>query len=357
MARHAKYTDEQILAQIEAHGLTYIKYAVHGKSRFLYCNTPSGIEWRCQISHWCSGGRPPATYMGDNIKEQAQAFGLSDVVIKDVVIYGDMQKCVTGTTPSGIKWQCRLSEWVNKGNRPKQWMMYDSLSEAKQHGLIDPRLEQRRFEHSGRLYMHLIARTPCGIEYAVPVTRWIKGQRPPPYMMRDLKEEVEACGYTWNGFIKKPHAAVKTKNGVTTATFMSMTLPNGYLYEVLPTLWMKGHRPDRRCGIYSDSLFEKLPNLRDESGDIYYRKFTNHDTGETFYKIGIAVNSNNRFSAKSYDYDVTLLHSERMNLFDAYHIEQWVKDLYKASAHRPMGTMHGGYTECFSTDVLGYDAA
>lgn len=72
---------------------------------------------------------------------------------------------------------------------------------------------------------------------------------------------------------------------------------------------------------------------------------------ESFYKIGISKNLNNRFNSRKIDYKFKLIYQKEMSLIDAINLEQLILKRLKEYKYFPKQNF-GGKTECLNTESL-----
>ena len=126
------------------------------------------------------------------------------------------------------------------------------------------------------------------------------------------------------------------------------------VFEQEPQLHERGHGCSK-CGnenkggsggVYCDSYFSSHKN---ERGYFYVAQFENKQ--ERFVKIGITkLPFYQRFSSQQ-QYKITPLMSEPMTLCKAYNREQQIKNENHELLYTPKQKF-GGYTECFSENLL-----
>lgn len=105
---------------------------------------------------------------------------------------------------------------------------------------------------------------------------------------------------------------------------------------------------------YTNKVFNDNPSLKVKSGRLYYLLFENKTTSETFYKVGITVNSINERFGKFYRdlYNITVIYDIEMEIYKAFQIEQTIIKDNKINQYIVPNERFGGKTECFSNDIL-----
>lgn len=109
---------------------------------------------------------------------------------------------------------------------------------------------------------------------------------------------------------------------------------------------------EARIGLYSEAYFKKSPECRGKPGILYFLKYTNKETSEVFYKVGITSNSvSNRISGDNRTHDIEILMDRAMMLYEAYSKEQYILEKFSEFKYRPIDEIKGGNTECLSLNI------
>jgi len=100
-----------------------------------------------------------------------------------------------------------------------------------------------------------------------------------------------------------------------------------------------------RTGQYSENTFIKFPELKHKDGIFYVVRMFSET--ESFFKIGITTSSTKlRYRGRLRHYSYEILHEQKMNLYDAYTLEQQYKQSHKSHRYIPQ-IKFGGHTECY----------
>ena len=131
-------------------------------------------------------------------------------------------------------------------------------------------------------------------------------------------------------------------------------------FSQLPGVHLNGHGCPL-CGFektsimrYTPTTFKNNPALKGKDGTIYYLKFTCKSTNLVFYKIGITTQTlADRFSKYYHDkYDIIVVDTLNTNIYDAYLLEQHIKNLYVKKKYVVEDKKFMGRTECFCENIL-----
>lgn len=100
-------------------------------------------------------------------------------------------------------------------------------------------------------------------------------------------------------------------------------------------------------GVYNITIADRNINeFKNKNATVYLVMLHNND--ETFYKIGITVESTEtRFSKGDIKYSYKCIGNINTNLYDAIYLENKLHELNKEFSYTPK-IKFGGYTECFS---------
>ncbi len=102
-----------------------------------------------------------------------------------------------------------------------------------------------------------------------------------------------------------------------------------------------------KIGIYSEIYFYNNPKKKLQIAKLYWLKFTNKESNEIFYKIGITSTTIKlRISHICDLYNIEILKIKEMNLYNAFLIEQRFMRYYSKYQYIPLHKFDG-YTECF----------
>ncbi|CAM0019186.1 endonuclease [Vibrio phage D148] len=106
-------------------------------------------------------------------------------------------------------------------------------------------------------------------------------------------------------------------------------------------------------GIYSETYFGRFPEEKDKPGILYFLQYTNKETSEVFYKVGITARSVlERISSDKRTHDIEILMDRAMTLYDAYSKEQYILEKFSEFKCRPTDEIQGGNTECLSLNIV-----
>lgn len=105
-----------------------------------------------------------------------------------------------------------------------------------------------------------------------------------------------------------------------------------------------------QVGVYSENFFNQNPQAKDQKASLYFIKLSNDS--EAFWKVGITqqTNLNNRFDKIS-NYNCEIINIVETTLYDAFCLEQNIKEEYSSSQYIPKHKF-GGHTECFSVNIF-----
>lgn len=101
-------------------------------------------------------------------------------------------------------------------------------------------------------------------------------------------------------------------------------------------------------GLYSERIFNENEELKTRSASLYLLKFINTKTGSEFLKIGITqIGIKSRFMYGYSNYEYEILVDKKMNLYEAFRLEQNILHVFGKAAFKPSKPF-GGRNECLT---------
>jgi hypothetical protein len=140
-------------------------------------------------------------------------------------------------------------------------------------------------------------------------------------------------------------------NYTNTDTPVNIICPEHGIFSVTPYMHKKG-QGCRDCktfvhgsGGYTLGYFTTHPERMTVDASLYVAQFSNPETDERFYKIGITSRTANVRLRIKKQYNKQIIEEYKMNLFAAFRIEQTILKTMKHYQYIPKYKI-GGWTEC-----------